>query len=69
MHMRNPAATAVKRVAQKQRKGRLSFFIDFSIYIYILKSMKNESLPFLCFCATRFTAVAARLRMCSCAPR
>ena len=21
--------------------------------------MKNESLPFLCFCATRFTAVAA----------
>ena len=35
MHMRNPAATAVKRVAQKQRKGRLSFFIDFNIYIYI----------------------------------
>ena len=27
------------------------------IYIYILKIMKNESL--LCFCATRFTAVAA----------
>ena len=27
------------------------------IYIYILKTMKNESL--LCFCATRFTAVAA----------
>ena len=25
----------------------------------ISKSMKNESLPFLCFCATRFTAVAA----------
>ena len=29
------------------------------VYIYISKSMKNESLPFLCFCATRFTAVAA----------
>ena len=29
------------------------------IYIYISKSMKSESLPFLCFCATRFTAVAA----------
>ena len=27
------AATAVKRVAQKQRKGRLSFFIDFDIFI------------------------------------
>ena len=29
------------------------------IYMYILKSMKNESIPFLCFCATCFTAVAA----------
>ena len=28
-------------------------------YIYILKSLKNENLPFLCFCATRLTAVAA----------
>ena len=28
-----------------------------NIYIYVLKTMKNESL--LCFCATRFTAVAA----------
>ena len=37
------------------------------IYIYILKSMKNENLPFLCFCAMRFTAVAAGLRMCTCA--
>ena len=27
------------------------------LHIYILKTMKNESL--LCFCATRFTAVAA----------
>ena len=24
-----------ERVAQKQRKGRLSFFIDFDIYIYV----------------------------------
>ena len=40
-----------------------------AIYIYInckllcqmkvLKSMKNESLPFLCFCAMRFIPVAA----------
>ena len=26
----------VKRVAQRQRKGRLSFFIDFNINIYLL---------------------------------
>ena len=33
------------------------YIIYIYIYIYILKTMKNESL--LCFCATRFTAVAA----------
>ena len=32
-------------------------YIHIYIYIYILKTMKNESL--LCFWATRFTAVAA----------
>ena len=31
--------------------------VSYLLYMYILKSMKKESLPFLCFCATRFTAV------------
>ena len=43
---------------QMSKKERERFYIYIYIYIYILKTMKIESL--LCFCATRFTAVAAR---------
>ena len=52
---------------QMSKKERERLYIYIYIYIYIeskllcrmkiLKTMKNESL--LCFCATRFTAVAA----------
>ena len=33
--------------------------VSYVLYMYKLKSMRKESLPFLCFCATRFTAVEA----------
>ena len=33
--------------------------VSYVLYMYKLKSMKKENLPFLCFCATRFTAAEA----------
>ena len=53
MHMRNPAATAVKRVAQKQRKGRVSpmcTFPQFTIFPFYkilspsegMRNLKNK---------------------------
>ena len=46
-------------VLRRSNLALYSIYIYIYIYIYILKSMKNETIPFLCFCVTRFTAIAA----------